>query len=163
MSNFGLDALLNRLGGKVLRTAVGDRNVIETMLKYGLNLGGEQSGHMIFRDFVTTGDGLISALQILSILQGSGKRLSELRTVLEKFPQEQRNIPVRERLPFEQFPAVMTHLSSAEAMLAGSGRILLRYSGTELIARLLIEGPDHSILKKLADDIQTEIDAVLGP
>jgi phosphoglucosamine mutase len=163
MSNLGLDSLLNRLGGKVLRTAVGDRNVIETMLKYGLNLGGEQSGHMIFRDFVTTGDGLISALQILSILQGSGKRLSELRTVLEKFPQEQRNIPVRERLPFEQFPAVMTHLSSAEATLAGSGRILLRYSGTELIARLLIEGPDHSILKKLADDIQTEIDAVLGP
>jgi phosphoglucosamine mutase len=163
MSNFGLDALINRLGGKVLRTAVGDRNVIETMRKNDFNLGGEQSGHMIFRDFVTTGDGLIGALQILSIMQASGKRLSELRTILEKFPQEQRNISVREKLPFEQFPRVMTRLSSAEMVLAGSGRILLRYSGTELKVRLLIEGPDHSLLKKLADDIQAEIDAVLGP
>jgi phosphoglucosamine mutase len=163
MSNFGLDALLHRLGGKVIRTAVGDRHVIETMVKNDLNLGGEQSGHLIFRNFVTTGDGLISALQILSIMEASGKRLSELRTVLEKFPQEQRNIPVREKLPFEQFPAVMKQLGSAEAILAGSGRVVLRYSGTEAKARLLLEGPDQEILKKLADDIQIEIETVLGP
>ncbi len=162
MSNFGLDALLRRLGGKVLRTAVGDRPVIEAMVKKNLNLGGEQSGHLIFRDFVTTGDGLVSALQILSIMDASGKRLSELRTVLQKFPQEQRNIPVREKLPFEQFPAVMRQLGSAEALLAGSGRVVLRYSGTEPKARLLLEGPDSGMLKKLADDIQTEIEAALG-
>src|SRR6266404_1491940 len=162
MSNFGLDALLHRLGGKVLRTAVGDRPVIETMVKNDLNLGGEQSGHLIFRDFVTTGDGLVSALQILSIMDASGKRLSELRTVLQKFPQEQRNIPVREKLPFEQFPAVVRQLGAAEALLAGSGRVVLRYSGTEPKARLLLEGPDSGILKKLADDIQSEIEAALG-
>jgi phosphoglucosamine mutase len=163
MSNFGLDTLLHRLGGKVLRTAVGDRPVIETMVKNDLNLGGEQSGHLIFRDFATTGDGLISALQILVIMEASGKRLSELRAVLEKFPQEQRNIPVRKKLPFEQFPAVMKQLGSAEALLAGSGRVLLRYSGTEPKARLLLEGPNQETLKRLADDIQTEIEAALGP
>ncbi|HEX3443614.1 MAG TPA: phosphoglucosamine mutase, partial [Chthoniobacterales bacterium] len=123
----------------------------------------EQSGHLIFRDFVTTGDGLISALQILVIMEASGKRLSELRAVLEKFPQEQRNIPVRKKLPFEQFPAVMKQLGSAEALLAGSGRVLLRYSGTEPKARLLLEGPNQETLKRLADDIQTEIEAALGP
>jgi phosphoglucosamine mutase len=144
MSTFGLDALLHQLGGKVLRAGVGDRNVIDKMLREDLNLGGEQSGHLIFRDFVTTGDGLISALQILAIMEASGKRLSELRKVLEKFPQEQRNIP-------------------AEASLAGSGRVLLRYSGTEPKARLLLEGPDQDILRKLADNIQSEIEAVLGP
>jgi phosphoglucosamine mutase len=162
MSNFGLDALLHRLGGKVLRTAVGDRPLIETMVKDDLNLGGEQSGHLIFRDFVTTGDGLISALQILSIMDTSGKRLSELRAVLQKFPQEQRNILVREKRPFEQFPAVMKQLGLAEALLTGSGRVLLRFSGTEPKARLLLEGPDQGTLKKLADDIQTEIEVALG-
>jgi phosphoglucosamine mutase len=163
MSNFGLDALLHRLGGKVLRTAVGDRPVIETMVKNDLNLGGEQSGHLIFRDFVTTGDGLISALQILSIMDSTGKRLSELRAVLEKYPQEQRNILVLGKLPFEQFPAIMKQLGSAEARLAGSGRVVLRYSGTESKARLLLEGPDQETLKRLADDIQAEIEAALGP
>jgi phosphoglucosamine mutase len=163
MSNFGLDRLLHRLGGKVLRTAVGDRPVIETMVKNDLNLGGEQSGHLVFRDFATTGDGLVSALQILAIMEASGKRLSELRTVLEKFPQEQRNIPVRKRLPFEQFPGILRQLGSAETLLAGSGRVLLRYSGTEPKARLLLEGPNQETLKKLADDIQAEIEASLGP
>jgi phosphoglucosamine mutase len=163
MSNFGLDALLHRLGGRVVRTAVGDRHVIETMLKNDLNLGGEQSGHVIFRDFVTTGDGLVSALQILSIMEKSGKRLSELRSILEKFPQEQRHIPVREKLPLEQFPTVTKQLRFAEESLAGSGRVVLRYSGTEPKARLLLEGPDLEILKKLADEIENEIDAVLGP
>jgi phosphoglucosamine mutase len=162
MSNFGLDALLHRLGGQVLRTAIGDRPVIEAMVKNDLNLGGEQSGHLIFRDFVTTGDGLISALQILSIMDATGKRLSELRGVLEKYPQEQRNIPVREKLPFEQYPAIMKQLGSAKACLAGSGRVVLRYSGTEPKARLLLEGSDHGVLKKLADDIQAEIEATLG-
>jgi phosphoglucosamine mutase len=162
MSNFGLDTLLQRLGGKVLRTAVGDRPVIEAMVKNDLNLGGEQSGHIIFRDFVTTGDGLISALQILAIMEASGKRLSELRAVLEKLPQEQRDIRVSKKLPFEQFPAVMKQVSSAKAILAGSGRVLLRYSGTEPKARLLLEGPNQETLKKLADDIQTEIEATLG-
>jgi phosphoglucosamine mutase len=163
MSNFGLDTLLHRLGGKVLRTPVGDRPVIEAMVKNDLNLGGEQSGHLIFRDFVTTGDGLVSALQILTIMETSGKRLSELRAVLEKLPQEQRNIRVSKKVPFERFPAIMKQLGSAKTVLADSGRVLLRYSGTEPKARLLLEGPNQEILKRLADDIQTEIEAALGP
>jgi phosphoglucosamine mutase len=163
MSNFGLDALLHQLGGKVLRTLVGDRHVIEALLKNDLNLGGEQSGHVVFRDFVTTGDGLVSALQILSIMDSTGKRLSELRTVLEKFPQEQRNITVREKVPFEQFPAVMKVIGQAESALTGSGRVVLRYSGTEPKARLLLEGRDQMTLQRLADDIQHEIETALGP
>jgi phosphoglucosamine mutase len=120
-------------------------------------LGGEQSGHIIFRDFTTTGDGLVSALQILAIATQTNQSLGELRKILTKFPQELRNITVRQKLPFEQFPTLQSRLESAEAVLAGKGRVVLRYSGTEPKARLLLEGPDADQLRSLADDIQAEI------
>jgi phosphoglucosamine mutase len=162
MSNFGLDALLNQMGATLLRTKVGDRHVVEMMRQQDLNLGGEQSGHIIFRDFTTTGDGLVSALQILAIAAETNQPLSELRKILTKFPQQLRNIPVRHKLPFEQFPSLSARLGSAEAALAGKGRVVLRYSGTEPKARLLLEGPDADILRSLGDDIQAEIEKALG-
>jgi phosphoglucosamine mutase len=162
MSNFGLDSLLNEMGAKLLRTKVGDRHVVEMMRKQDLNLGGEQSGHIIFRDFSTTGDGLISALQILAIATQTNQSLGELRKILTKFPQELRSITVRQKLPFEQFPSLSARLKSAEDALAGKGRVILRYSGTEPKARLLLEGPDADTLRTLADDIQTEIEAALA-
>jgi phosphoglucosamine mutase len=162
MSNFGLDALLHDLGATLLRTKVGDRHVVEKMRQKDLNLGGEQSGHIIFRDFTTTGDGLVSALQILAIATQTNQSLGELRKILTKFPQELRNITVRQKLPFEQFPTLQSMLESAEGVLAGKGRVVLRYSGTEPKARLLLEGPDADQLRSLADDIQAEIQKELG-
>ena len=162
MTNFGLDELMHQLGGKVLRTKVGDRYVIESMVDHNLNLGGEQSGHIVFRDFTTTGDGLISALQILSIMVSSEKPLSELRRLLHKFPQVQRNVLVREKLPFEQFPLLIRQLAGAEQELAGRGRVVLRYSGTEPKARLLLEGPEATQLEHLADAIEHALRHELG-
>jgi phosphoglucosamine mutase len=162
MSNFGLDALLSELGATLLRSKVGDRHVVELMRQHDLNLGGEQSGHIVFRDFTTTGDGLISALQILAIAEEANQPLSELRKVLTKFPQQLRNISVREKLPFEQFPSLQARLEAAEAALSGKGRVVLRYSGTEPKARLLLEGPDADRLRSLGDDIQAEIEKALG-
>ena len=162
MSNFGLDTVLNEMGATLLRSKVGDRHVIEMMRQHDLNLGGEQSGHIIFRDFTTTGDGLISALQILAIATEANQTLSELRKILTKFPQELRNITVQKRLPFEQFPSLQARLEAAEAALSGKGRVVLRYSGTEPKARLLLEGPDADQLRSLGDDIQAEIEKALG-
>ena len=162
MSNFGLDEALAVHGGKVIRTQVGDRYVIEEMVRKDLNLGGEQSGHMIFRDFTTTGDGIISALQILRIMQETGKPLSELKKCLTKYPQAQRNLRVKEKPPLEQLPAVKRLISAAEDELAGNGRVLLRYSGTEPKIRLLIEGREHAQIEEHADRIATEIQRSIG-
>ncbi|MBV9274522.1 MAG: phosphoglucosamine mutase [Verrucomicrobia bacterium] len=162
MSNYGLDALLGGQGVTILRTPVGDRHVVESMRRHDLNLGGEQSGHVIFRDFTTTGDGLVSALQILSIMQLSGQPLSRLRQALRKFPQELRNLPIRQKIPFDQFPSLNAAMVAAEKTLAGKGRVVLRYSGTEPKARLLLEGPDADLLRRLGDDIQAEIERALA-
>jgi phosphoglucosamine mutase len=162
MSNFGLDEVLRRNGGKVLRTDVGDRFVIDAMVQHQLNFGGEQSGHLIFRDFSTTGDGLIAALQIMAIMARTGKTLSELRQILHKFPQVLRNLTVREKLPFEQFGGLTKRLAEAESRLHGKGRVLLRYSGTESKARLLLEGPDADELNELAEEIVGELAKSLG-
>jgi phosphoglucosamine mutase len=162
MSNFGLDEVLQRHGGKVFRTKVGDRFVIDALVQQHLNLGGEQSGHLIFRDFTTTGDGLVAALQIIAVMLRTGKPLSDLRRVLSKFPQVLRNIAVRERTPLEQFDRLTERLREAESKLNGKGRVLLRYSGTELKARLLLEGPDSDELDHLADAIVEELVKNLG-
>ena len=114
MSNFGLDETLAAHGGKVIRTKVGDRYVIEEMVRRDLNLGGEQSGHLIFRDFTTTGDGIISALQILRIMQATGKPLSELKKCLTKYPQAQRNLVVREKRPLEELPQITNLVRETE-------------------------------------------------
>jgi phosphoglucosamine mutase len=162
MSNYGLDRFVQELGGKVHRTAVGDRYVIDALVERDLNFGGEQSGHIIFRDCTTTGDGLIAALQMLGIWASSGKRLSELRKVLQKYPQVQRNILVREKIPFTSFPGIIALVSQAERELNGSGRVLLRYSGTEPKARLLLEGPQQTVLEQLADAIERTVQQYLG-
>src|SRR5437867_106865 len=149
MSNAGLDSAITAAGGRVVRTAVGDKNVIDEMLRNGFNFGGEQSGHMIFRDFCTTGDGLVSALQILRIMRSKEMRLSKLAQCWTRFPQIVTNIVVREKRPFEQMDGVPAFLAEAEAELKEQGgRVFLRYSGTEPKARLLLEGRDAATLEK---------------
>jgi phosphoglucosamine mutase len=162
MSNFGLDDCLRAHGGRVLRTAVGDRYVIEAMVRENLNIGGEQSGHMIFRDFGTTGDGLVSALQILRIVMETGKPLSELKKILVKYPQAQRNLRVTRKPPLVELPEVNALVDETEKALAGKGRVLLRYSGTEPKVRLLIEGPDLAQIDAHADRIASALQSAIG-
>jgi phosphoglucosamine mutase len=162
MSNFGLEEALATQGGKVVRTKVGDRYVIEEMMKQKLNLGGEQSGHIIFRDFTTTGDGIISALQILRIMHKSGQPLSKLKACLKKYPQAQRNLVVKEKPPLTELPTVMKLVNEAEKELSGKGRVLLRYSGTEQKIRLLIEGQEFDKIDKQANRIADAIQQAIG-
>jgi len=162
MSNFGLDETLAAHGGKVVRTKVGDRYVIEEMISRKLNLGGEQSGHIIFRDFTTTGDGIISALQILRIMHKTGQPLSKLKTCLKKYPQAQRNLVVKAKPPIEELREVMKLRDEVERELAGQGRILLRYSGTEPQIRLLIEGRELDKIDKQANRIADAIQNAIG-
>jgi len=162
MSNFGLDETLAAHGGKVVRTKVGDRYVIEEMISRKLNLGGEQSGHIIFRDFTTTGDGIISALQILRIMHKTGQPLSKLKTCLKKFPQAQRNLVVKAKPPIEELREVVKLRDEIERELAGQGRVLLRYSGTEPKIRLLIEGRELDKIDKQANRIADAIQNAIG-
>jgi phosphoglucosamine mutase len=162
MSNYGLNETLESNGGKVIRTKVGDRYVIEAMMKDDLNVGGEQSGHMIFRDYTTTGDGIVSALQILRIMAETGRPLSELKKCLNKYPQAQRNLKVREKRPLEELPNVLKLVTEAEKELDGAGRVLLRYSGTEPKIRLLIEGRDGNQINAQADRIAGAILEKIG-
>lgn len=162
MSNFGLDETLAKAGGKVVRTAVGDRYVLAEMVHLGLNVGGEQSGHLIFRDFSTTGDGLVSALQILAVMKSSGRPLSELKQCLIRYPQAQRNLAVRRKLPLAELPEVARLVADAEQALAGRGRVLLRYSGTEPKVRVLLEGPDESEINRHADRIAAALTGAIG-
>ncbi|HEY4952977.1 MAG TPA: phosphoglucosamine mutase, partial [Verrucomicrobiae bacterium] len=164
MSNAGLEDAIQNAGGKIIRTAVGDRNVIDEMLKHGFNFGGEQSGHLIFRDFGTTGDGLVAALQILRIMREKNLPLSKLAKCWTRFPQLVTNVKVREKKPFEQMDGVTKLVAEAEKELkAQGGRVLLRYSGTEPKARLLLEGRDEKVLKdwsqKICGAIQKQIGA----
>ena len=162
MSNSGLETAIKSAGGKMIRTAVGDKNVIDEMLKHGFNFGGEQSGHLIFRDFGTTGDGLVAALQILRIMKAKSQPLSRLAKCWTRFPQLVTNVKVREKKPFEQLDDVVKLVAGAEKELkSAGGRVLLRYSGTEPKARLLLEGRDAKILeswsKKICGAIQKQI------
>ena len=162
MSNFGLDETVTAHGGNVVRTKVGDRYVIEEMVQRKLNLGGEQSGHIIFRDFTTTGDGIISALQILRIMHKTGQPLSKLKGCLKKYPQAQRNLVVKEKPPLTELPTVMKLVNEAEKELSGKGRVLLRYSGTEPKIRLLIEGRELDKIDKQANRIADAIQQAIG-
>ena len=162
MSNAGLEAAITKAGGKMLRAAVGDKNVIDEMLRNGFNFGGEQSGHLIFRDFGTTGDGLVAALQILRIMKAKDTPLSQLAKCWTRFPQFVTNVKVREKKPFEQLDGVMKLVAQAETELkAAGGRVLLRYSGTEPKVRLLVEGRDAKSLaawsKKICGAIEKQI------
>jgi phosphoglucosamine mutase len=162
MSNFGLDETIAAAGGKVIRTKVGDRYVIEEMVQQKLNLGGEQSGHIIFRDFTTTGDGIISALQILRIMHETGTPLSKLKTCLKKYPQAQRNLVVKAKPPIEELREVVRLRDEVERELGGKGRVLLRYSGTEPKIRLLIEGREFEKIDKQANRIADAIQDAIG-
>jgi phosphoglucosamine mutase len=163
MSNAGLEVAIKSAGGKMIRTAVGDRNVIDEMLKHGFNFGGEQSGHLIFRDYSTTGDGLVAALQILRIMKAKSQPLSKLAKCWSRFPQLVTNVRVREKKPFEQLDGLLKLVSEAENELkAQDGRVLLRYSGTEPKARLLLEGRDPGSLKKWSQKICAVIQKQIG-
>jgi phosphoglucosamine mutase len=163
MSNAGLDAAIAAAGGRVVRAGVGDRRVIDEMLRHGFNFGGEQSGHMIFRDYSTTGDGLVAALQILRIMRAKDLPLSALARCWARFPQIVTNIVVREKRPFEELDGVEQLVKEAEAELQPQGgRVFLRYSGTEPKARLLLEGRDRATLDKWASRIAEAIKRQIG-
>ena len=163
MSNAGLEAAIKNAGGKIIRTAVGDKNVIDEMLRGGFNFGGEQSGHLIFRDYGTTGDGLVAVLQILRIMHVKQQSLSKLAKCWTRFPQLVTNIRVREKKPFEQLDGVSKLVSeAAKDLKAQGGRLLLRYSGTEPKARLLVEGRDAKSLEKWSQKICGAIQKQIG-
>jgi phosphoglucosamine mutase len=163
MSNAGLEAAITKAGGKMLRTAVGDKNVIDEMLRNDFNFGGEQSGHLIFRDHASTGDGLVAALQILRIMKTKQTPLSQLAKCWTRFPQLVTNVKVREKKPFEQLVGVNQLVADAEKELsAQGGRVLLRYSGTEPKVRLLVEGRDGATLKSWSEKICGAIQKQIG-
>ncbi len=153
MSNMGLDIALRRAGGTVVKTAVGDRYVVEEMLKKGYNLGGEQSGHMIFFDHNTTGDGVLSALQTLAIMQRTGKPLSQLAEVMTALPQLLVNVRVKEKVDLATVPAVQQVIDACNEALGETGRVLIRYSGTEPLLRIMLEGENDQQIQRLADEI----------
>ena len=162
MANLGLDRALRGAGIRIVKTQVGDRYVLEEMLKIGANLGGEQSGHLLFLDHSTTGDGIISALQLLGVMRDTGQSLGELSSCMSKFPQVLVNVPVREKRPFDAIPGLSERVDSLEAEMNGAGRILLRYSGTESLARVMLEGEDQRHIEGVADELAGLIRAAIG-
>ena len=162
MSNLGLERAMKPLGGKVVRTAVGDRHVVDAMRTHGYNFGGEQSGHLIFLDHVTTGDGVAAALNVLAVMVREGQKLSELATCFEPMPQVLLNVPVREKRPLSALPAVEKAIAGVEKALGREGRVLVRASGTENKLRVLVEGPDAGKVRAHAEAIAAEIRRAIG-
>lgn len=157
MSNMGLEIALAKHGGKLLRSKVGDRYVMEAMRQGDFILGGEQSGHLIFRDSSTTGDGILAGLKFLEIMLESGKRASELRQTMDRFPQIVKNVKVKDKIPLEQLAKFQTALMSVEKSLQGKGRVLVRYSGTESLARVMVEGENRDQIEHFASDLCNEL------
>ena len=153
MSNMALELFMKERGGELVRTDVGDRHVVEAMRSMGSNLGGEQSGHLIFMDYSTTGDGLLAALQLLRIMRHKEKPLSELSHLLQPMPQVLVNVRVERKIPFEDVPAVNRAVDGITDKLAGKGRVLLRYSGTEAVARIMVEGEDAVTVDAHAEEL----------
>ena len=162
MSNMGLEAALRRSDIKMLRAPVGDKYVLEQMLSTGAALGGEQSGHIIFSGRSTTGDGLLTALLLLDIVHRSGKTLAELTADLKTFPQVIVNVHVREKRPLDQIPTVAAAIAAAELALADSGRVVIRYSGTEALARVMIEAESEPLMQHHSQAIAAAIRTELG-
>ncbi len=157
MSNLGLERAMADMGGQLLRTAVGDRYVVEAMRQHDLNLGGEQSGHLVFLDHMTTGDGIIAALQVLAILLEENKPLSELASIMKQYPQVLLSVKVARRLPLAELATVQSLITRIESELGSDGRVLVRYSGTEPKARVMIEGPEASLIERYAQEIAEEL------
>jgi phosphoglucosamine mutase len=163
MSNMGAEIALEKSGIKMLRANVGDKYVLEEMLKTGVTLGGEQSGHIIFRDGgATTGDGLLTALRVMDVIARSGRSLAELVSDLKVFPQKIQNIRVREKIPFTQVPEVQNAIEAAERELNGNGRVVVRYSGTESLARVMVEADSKDRMEALTATIARAIQSNLG-
>ncbi len=162
MSNLGLELAMREAGGKLVRASVGDRYVMEKMLSGGYNLGGEQSGHIIFLDHNTTGDGLISALQVLAIMKQTDKPLSQLAACMKTYPQTLVNVKVRERRDLESIPEIAGRMAEISGKLEGTGRLLVRYSGTEPKVRVMIEGENEVEIKQLAEELAGLIRKKLG-
>lgn len=162
MSNMGVELALNPKGIHVLRTQVGDRYVIERMLNGAYNLGGEQSGHLIFLDYNTTGDGVITALQFLTLMIRTGHSASKLTNCMTALPQVLKNVKVKERRDLAEIPEIQDIISDYEQKLSGSGRILVRYSGTEFLLRIMIEGEEISVISEMADTLVAMVQKKIG-
>ncbi|MBV9679616.1 MAG: phosphoglucosamine mutase [Acidobacteriaceae bacterium] len=162
MSNLGLQKALEAYGIEMVRTPVGDKYVLEEMLRRGAVLGGEQSGHVIFSDYATTGDGLLTAIRVLEIVRDSGQTLDELVNEIKNYPQKLVNVRVKYRRPLAELHSVQTEIEAAEREFAGSGRVVVRFSGTEPLARVMIEGPSHQEVDKWTGRIAEAIRAELG-
>ncbi len=162
MSNIGLETALRREGIGLVRAPVGDRYVVEAMRAGGFNLGGEQSGHIIFLDHQTTGDGIVTALQVLAIMRRRRLPLSSLASAMKRAPQVLLNVPVSRKIPFNDLPSLNRRMAEMEKAFAGRGRILLRYSGTEPLARVMVEGPGRARIIAAARDLAGLIRRLLG-
>jgi phosphoglucosamine mutase len=163
MSNMGLEAALGKSHIRMLRAPVGDRYVLQMMRQHNATLGGEQSGHILFPLHSTTGDGLLTALLVLDVMQRSGKPLHQLVADLKVFPQVIVNVRVREKQPLEQIPEVNERIQEAEFALKGKGRVVVRYSGTEALARVMIEAESREEMERHAERIAQAIRSTLGP
>jgi phosphoglucosamine mutase len=162
MSNFGLELAMAKAGIKLVRTPVGDRYILERMTAEGYNLGGEQSGHLIFLDHNTTGDGLISALQVLSLMKRTGRPLSDLARCMTAVPQVLLGVPVKQKPDLSTLPDVQSAIKAAEVKLNGTGRVLVRYSGTEPLLRIMVEGEQDAMIRSVADDLVGVVRTCLG-
>ena len=163
MANLALDRALTQLGVGIAKVQVGDRYVLEEMLRIGANLGGEQSGHLLFLDHTTTGDGIISALQLIGVMQDTRSSLGELSRCLTKFPQILLNVAVTSKPPVDQIPGLADRAKIFEAEMNGAGRILLRYSGTEALLRVMIEGEDQGRIEHMARELADIVRRAIGP
>ncbi len=162
MSNLGLEAALGRLGVRLVRTPVGDKYVLEEMLRTGCNLGGEQSGHVIFGDDHTTGDGLLTALRVMDTVVSARRPLDTLVAGFRPFPQVLRNVRVREKVPVEQLPEVMNAIRASQEHFGLTGRVIVRYSGTESLARIMIEAEDEAQVHQHAEVIAAAFQRAIG-
>ena len=162
MSNIGLELALNNEGIELLRTAVGDKYVMEEMQKRHLSLGGEQSGHLIFAEYLFTGDGLITALNVLRTMAATGRELAELADDLKTYPQVLINVRVRERVDLKTIPQVAATMKKVEEQLRGHGRLLVRFSGTEPLVRVMLEGRDKVEIEALASEVVDVVRAHLN-
>jgi phosphoglucosamine mutase len=162
MANLALDRTLTEAGIGLAKVAVGDRYVLEEMLRIGANLGGEQSGHLLFLDHATTGDGIVSALQLIGVMRETGASLGELSRCLVKFPQVLVNVRVKTKPPVSTIPELAERVQVLEAEMNGAGRILLRYSGTESLLRVMIEGEEQARIEHMAEELAGIIRRAIG-